>query len=327
MPAGPGAVDLAACLAALDRCRPRADEVIVVVNGAGRAIEDQARQSGITLVVEDRPLGPGNARNLGARQATSEILLFVDGDVEVQPDAVDRVVRHLTGDGAPSAVFGSYDHDPAAPGLVSRYRNLLHHWVHQHAREEASTFWTGCGAIRKAVFEEAGGFQDTYIEDVVFGVGLRRAGHEIRLDRRLQVRHLKRWRLIDLVRIDLVERAIPFSEMMVRQGRLLNDLNVDSTGRASVALLGLAGLGLIAATVWPFAAVPAFAAILLLVVVNLPFYRFLAHRHSWWFAVRAIPLHWLYYLLCGVGFVVGTLRAVILPGTAKEATRERAEAA
>jgi len=276
-------------------------------------------------------MGPAAARNRGLQQARWEVLLFLDADVEVQPDLVGRVALILAGDGEPSAVFGSYDDDPAAPGLVSRYRNLLHHWVHQHAREEASTFWSGCGAVRRRVLEEAGGFPESYaepsIEDIALGARLRNLGHRIRLDRTLQVKHLKRWTFANMVRTDLMKRAIPWSQLMVGQRRLLNDLNVDSTGRASVVLLGLASLGLIAATVWPFAAVPAFAVILLLVVVNLPFYRFLAHRRSWWFAVRAIPLHWLYYLLCGVGFVVGTLRAVILPGTAKEATRERAEAA
>ena len=32
---------------------------------------------------------------------------------------------------ASTALFGSYDDAPAAPGLVSQFRNLLHHYVHQ----------------------------------------------------------------------------------------------------------------------------------------------------------------------------------------------------
>ena len=48
-----------------------------------------------------------------------------------------------------AAVFGSYDDEPGAPNLVSQYRNLLHHFVHQTGRTEASTFWTGCGAVRR----------------------------------------------------------------------------------------------------------------------------------------------------------------------------------
>ena len=50
-------------------------------------------------------------------------------------------------------LFGSYDDDPPAPGLVSRYKNLLHHHVHQNGRPDASTFWAGCGAIRRGVLD------------------------------------------------------------------------------------------------------------------------------------------------------------------------------
>ena len=38
-------------------------------------------------------------------------------------------------------------------------RNLLHHYVHQTGHEDASTFWCGCGAIRRAVFLEDGRLQ------------------------------------------------------------------------------------------------------------------------------------------------------------------------
>ena len=33
------------------------------------------------------------------------------------------------------ALFGSYDAEPAAPGWISRYRNILHHHVHQRGNE------------------------------------------------------------------------------------------------------------------------------------------------------------------------------------------------
>ncbi len=46
-----------------------------------------------------------------------------------------------------AAVFGSYDDEPAAPNFLSQYKNLFHHFVHQQGSAEASTFWSGCGAI------------------------------------------------------------------------------------------------------------------------------------------------------------------------------------
>ena len=101
--------------------------------------------------------GPAAARNHGARHARGEILFFVDADVVVAPGAVEHVMRVLSRDPDVAAVFGSYDASPPQPSIVSQYRNLLHHFVHQEGNPEASTFWAGCGAVRRAVFEAVGG--------------------------------------------------------------------------------------------------------------------------------------------------------------------------
>ena len=58
------------------------------------------------------------------------------------------------------ALFGSYDAAPPAPGLASRYKNLLHHLTHQRSGGDAHTFFTGCGAVRTATFRALGGFDE-----------------------------------------------------------------------------------------------------------------------------------------------------------------------
>lgn len=77
------------------------------------------------------------------------------------------------------ALIGSYDDDPKSPDFISQYRNLMHCSVHQTGRSEASTFWSGCGAIRREVFLESGGFDETYvrpaIEDIELGYRLTRS--------------------------------------------------------------------------------------------------------------------------------------------------------
>src|SRR5207244_833451 len=78
---------------------------------------------------------------------------------------------------------------------------------------DASTFWAGCGAIRRSVFEEIGGFQAERfrrpsIEDIDLGYRLCGAGHRIRLDPGLQGTHLKRWTLGSIVRPDVACRAL-----------------------------------------------------------------------------------------------------------------------
>ena len=49
------------------------------------------------------------------------------------------------------------------------------------------------------------------------------------------------------------------------------------------------------------------AAVLGIVFVQRRFYRFLAGRRGWRFAIQAIPLHLLYFLYSGVGFGAGLI--------------------
>src|SRR5581483_11473345 len=132
------------CLDALGALNPPPLEIIVVDDGSTDASADAAAPRGFIVVHTDQPQsGPARARNLGAAYAHGDILFFVDADVLVYPDAVARVTRALS-DTSISAIFGSYDDTPDDSSFVSRYKNLMHHFVHQHSRTKANTFWAGC---------------------------------------------------------------------------------------------------------------------------------------------------------------------------------------
>src|SRR5437870_10420584 len=78
------------------------------------------------LIVVEEGGGPADARNRGAARASGDVLVFVDADVVVHPDAFARIRRTFEADSSLAALFGSYDDRPAAPGTVSVFRNLLH---------------------------------------------------------------------------------------------------------------------------------------------------------------------------------------------------------
>ena len=182
------------------------------------------------------------ARNLGARRAAGSVLLFVDADVEVCPDAVARIRSRFEADPGLTAVFGSYDDSPSAPGVVSGFRNLLHHHVHQNAEGPATTFWTGLGAVRREAFESVGGFDETveFMEDIDLGMRLSAAGARIELDPRVQGTHLKRWSLWSMVRTDFIGRGVPWVLLLLRHRGSTTALNLGWRHRIS-ALAALAG--------------------------------------------------------------------------------------
>jgi len=145
------------CLSALGASDlpPGSWELIVVDDGSGdRSSEVAARYADRVVRLPAPGAGRSAARNRGAELARAPVIVFVDADVAVHPDALRRIRDVMAQRQDVSAVFGAYDLMPAAPGLVSQYRNLLHSYVHRRDAGEAVTFWTGLGAIRRDVLQQ-----------------------------------------------------------------------------------------------------------------------------------------------------------------------------
>jgi GT2 family glycosyltransferase len=317
VPVHNGGEDLQRCLQGLAASTRPPDEVIVVDDGSTDDSAAHAAALAARVVATPAgPRGPAYARNRGAEAATGDVLVFVDADVVVHADTLARIEAVLLGEPEVAALFGSYDDDPPARSAASLYKNLLHHHVHQHGEREAGTFWAGCGAVRRAVFLAAGGFDESYsrpsIEDIELGVRLRQAGHRIRLCPEVQATHLKRWTLASLWRTDIFARAVPWTRLILRQGRLSSDLNLDWRGRLSAvaawALFGctllLVGLGLVGAVplvVWPGLGVLLLTASL--AALNADLYGFFFRRGGARFALLAAALHSAYLLYSSLVFV------------------------
>jgi len=228
-------------------------ECIVVDDGSTDESAEIAAQFGTTVLRTDRKRGPAFARNLGAGKAHGEILLFIDADVCVYPDTIARIMATFEQDAGVAAVIGSYDDCPESQDFLSRYRNLMHCYVHHHSHREACTFWSGCGAIRKSIFHKYSGFNESYerpaIEDIELGFRMSRDGNKILLDASILVKHLKRWSFLSLVKTDILDRGIPWTELILEDRFLPNDLNLQLSQRVSVALVFIL-LGIASAGAW-----------------------------------------------------------------------------
>ena len=306
IPARNAGVDLAQCLAAVRRAFGTSAECIVVDDGSTDRTAAVARAAGAEVVSLPLSSGAAAARNLGAQMATREVLVFIDADCAPHRDAARRL-RAIFRDPDVDAVVGAYDERPAARGIVSRFRNLLHAYTHQTAGPAGSTFWTGCGAIRRRVFLEGGGFSESwrYMEDVEFGQRLRDRGGRIRFDASVRVCHLKRWTLLSMIDTDVLRRAVPWTLLLLSRRRVPNVLNLRHSQKASVVLVLLAVL--LAAASFSvtelLAGVPVCLA--LIALLNRHFYAFVRRVDSPIVALAAGPLHLVYFLSAATGLAIG----------------------
>jgi glycosyltransferase involved in cell wall biosynthesis len=313
--------NLVRCLEAL-AASTAAHELIVVddcstqpeaVETARRLLEGRGR-----LIELEKNGGPGVARNAAVEVATGDVVVFIDSDVLVEPKTLERIGEVFAREPGIAALFGSYDDRPDSPGTITEYRNLLHHWVHQNGPAEASTFWAGCGAVRREVFVRLGGFDtELYdrpsIEDIELGMRIKSEGGRIRLCPEIQVKHLKRWRLIEMVKVDVTCRAIPWTRLLIDRPGTGGDLNLESGQKLCVAFVFLAVGAFLGGLALPFTrelAVWAWLPVLAVspvIWINRGLYALFVRHRGAFFALAGVSLHLLYYLYSGVAFLYAHL--------------------
>lgn len=320
IPAWNAGDDLDRCLDAVFRSDYPLHEVIVVDDASTEASTAEiAKKHGAKLVTMEKQSGPGLVRNRGAGCASGEVLMFTDADVVLHPEAIGVAAAAFRDMPDVAAVFGSYDDRPAHPSFLSRYRNLYHHWNHQVGSEEASTFWTGCGAVRRNVFLELGGFSAEFgrpsIEDIELGYRLRAAGHRIRLLKDMQGTHLKEWTFWGMVKTDIFQRGVPWVVLLKCHSNVPNDLNLKLGARIATALAGLFVLFLLltipgfpwSLPAWPWLLAP-LAAAAGIAWIQRDFLALLKRRYGTGAALAAVPLQLVFFIGCGVAVPLGYLR-------------------
>ena len=319
IPVRDGGEYISRCIQALNESTYENFEVIVVDDASTDNTAEICLKAGVKITTLDTQSGPAAARNRGASEAQGDIILFIDADVVVRPDTLEQISKAFTDNPDISAVFGSYDDKPDAQDFTSQYRNLLHHYIHQRAKREAKTFWTGCGAIRKEVFDKLGGFDELRhpipsMEDIELGLRMSEQGYKTILEKNIQVKHLKHWGFYSLIKTDIFQRAVPWSKLILERKLLPRDLNLRFRDRFSTALVGIIILsaiiyllGLIIETeIIPdnYLLAVALISFAVILILNRHLYLFFLRKRGVGFALLSIPMHLLFYVYSGITFGV-----------------------
>jgi len=285
-------------------------ECIVVDDNSSDETPDIAESFDVKLIRLQGRKGAAHARNLGTEAAWGDILMFLDSDVMLYPDSLDKVVRAFEDHPKISALFGSYDDEPGCSNFFSQYKNLFHHYIHQNSREEASTFWTGCGAVKKEPYFKVGRFNENVrmMEDIDLGYRLKAANYRILLVKNLVVKHLKHYTLFTLLKSDFCDRAIPWTYLMFVHNRFTRDLNLKLREKVSTILSFLIVITICMGTISQWFILGSLLIFSLFLVLNYRLYSFFLNKRGLLFALKALPIHLLYYIYSAIGFIVASLQ-------------------
>ena len=236
------------CLSSVFSNRGSNYEVIVVDDASTDSSLEIALVFPCRVVSMDSNVMAANCRNVGASHAIGDYLFFFDADQIMKSDTIHRFHEALLARPDFDALVGSFESQTNAPGFFSKFKNLRHHFVHRSANTEGSTLASGLTIIRSKVFSENGGFESSYqsssIEDIALGYRLTRNGHRILFRPDLHVSHLKRYTFTSLVLSDIRDRAIPWTQVIIRDRIWKNDLNLKQGNSVCVALAWLVPLSL-----------------------------------------------------------------------------------
>ena len=98
-------------------------EVIIVNDGSSDATKTVAEDAGATVITHPYSMGNGAAIKTGARSASGEIIIFMDGDGQHKPEDIERLV-HKVNDGY-DMVVGARMLDTHS-SVFRRYANILY---------------------------------------------------------------------------------------------------------------------------------------------------------------------------------------------------------
>ena len=127
-------------------------EVIVVANGCTDGTARVAEGNCDHFHnIEERGLGP--ARNLGAKVAQGELLLFLDADTVLEPAALSTIVAQFSRKHAAGTIRGEPDTQRTAYKVIYFFKNLVHKTHAHHGSSGVILCW-------KDHFDAIGGFDN-----------------------------------------------------------------------------------------------------------------------------------------------------------------------
>lgn len=144
-------------------------EVIVVDDCSTDDTIESIKHFPIKIFKLEKNYGQAAARNVGASKAKAGILVFLDSDIILKQDALEKIAENFKNKDT-HCLKGIYAKEPANKGLFPSYKAMFEFFCFNDAKT-FSFFTPSLGAMRKQLFYDVGGFDKDYrhLEETMLG--------------------------------------------------------------------------------------------------------------------------------------------------------------
>ncbi len=253
IPARNGAHHLRQTLPALREALPDGWEVIVVDDHSVDDTAEVARLYADTVLTSRQMKSGPAARNTGALSARGQIFVFMDQDIRVTRDTLERLLEARDEPGV-ALSFAIYSEGRYLKTLGGRFKNIWVRWSYLGSPTDVRWMNTALGAIRSDDFWSAGAYDNEDDDrqggnDIDFGRIVADRVGRVRLCPHLDCDHLKEMSLLGLLRNDFDRTRGFFRTSMnsreikrVARGRWFGNISPVFMGGVTAAGFAVAGL-------------------------------------------------------------------------------------
>jgi len=254
--------------------------------------------------------GPSIARNRGAMEAKSDILMFVDSDAVIEKGVLRKILNRFKENPLNACVSGVFEKVKNHSTFFAKYRDLQLHYWHQSSSGSASVFILTAGAIRKEIFFEIGAFDKKFgeaaeIEDFEIGHRISEK-YSMITDQNIKFHHLENASPFFVLVKKLFTRSRMWAPLFLRRKKF--EQNYATKNRSlAVVCAGLALVLFLFSLVWSGFLIPAAVSLGLFLLLDAGFYGFLFKEGPFTFFLSAMLYHFFFSFVLFCGAVVGTV--------------------
>ena len=202
------------CLSSIFNSRYNNYEVIVVSDNSNDNSDNIIKKYPCKLIKLNKNVGAAAARNIGAKKAKGNILVFLDSDVIIKNNAL-KIINNNFKNNNINLIQGIYSHTPNYKNFTTQFlQSHTCYYLFTNNLKFTQSLCTCFLSIRKKLFLEVNGFDENFYssnsEDEDLGYRLIEKGYVIPIERRLNAIHD-----IDISLIDFIKRSLKmhFGEM------------------------------------------------------------------------------------------------------------------